>query len=225
MDLRLMPGKSRVKLLRLVVQTAGMMAVIGLALFLPAGPLAWPAAWVFLGLMVALSVGESIWLMRFDPDLLNERLGGIVRSDQEPWDKVLVGIIFAAFYAWLVLMGLDAVRFRWSHVPRPLQVIGALLLLASFRLFHAVFRENSFVSPAVRIQTERKQTVVTTGPYAHVRHPMYAGVVPYAIGTSLLLGSWSGILGAFLILGLVGRRAVLEERVLRERLEGYGAYM
>ena len=220
-----MPRKGRVDLVRLVVQTAGMMTVIGLGLFLAAGTLAWPAGWIFVSLMLCLSIGESLWLARFDPDLLNERLGGIVRSDQEPWDRILVAIMLLAFYAWLIMMGLDAVRFRWSQVPRPVQVIGLLLLLGSFPLFHATFRANSFLSPSVRIQIERKQTVVTTGPYRYVRHPMYAAVAPFAIGTSLLLGSWCGLAGAAVLLGLVARRAVLEERVLRERLDGYAAYM
>jgi protein-S-isoprenylcysteine O-methyltransferase Ste14 len=122
-------------------------------------------------------------------------------------------------------MPLDAVRYRWSHVPAWLQVAGAVGLLVSFWIFFLVFRENAFLSPAVRIQTDRAQHVVSSGPYRYVRHPMYAGFVLYALGTTLLLGSWYGVPGALILIGIVARRAVLEERVLCEGLEGYTAYI
>jgi hypothetical protein len=91
--------------------------------------------------------------------------------------------------------------------------------------FYRTFRENPYLSPAVRVQTERAQKVVSTGPYRYVRHPMYAAFVLFTFGTALLLGSWYGLLGGLLLIGMVARRAVLEERVLQEELEGYSAYM
>ena len=97
--------------------------------------------------------------------------------------------------------------------------------LGSFQLFYVTFRENPYLSPAVRIQTERAQTVVCTGPYRWVRHPVYAGFCLFALGTSLLLGSKYGLLGALLLIAIVARRAVLEEQVLRDELEGYSVYM
>lgn len=220
-----MAADVRVDLVRLTVQTAVMMLVIALALFLPAGTLAWPAGWIFIGLMFGLSVSESAWLIRFNPALMNERMSGLGRKDQEKWDKILMPIVAVVFFGWLVVMGLDAVRFRWSRVPPWVQVLGGLVFLASFRLFHAAFRENSFLSPAVRIQTERAQTVVRTGPYARVRHPLYAGFAAFVVGGALLLGSWWGVVGAFVLIALVAGRAVLEERMLRERLSGYADYM
>jgi len=220
-----MPERARVNLVKLVLQTAITQLLLGLALFLPAGTLAWPAAWIFLGLMLGISVVESVWLIRFNPELMNERMSGIGRKDQKSWDKVLMTVVAVAFFGWLVLMGLDAVRFRWSHVPLAVQVLGGAIFVVSFRIFHATFRENSFLSPAVRVQTDRAQTVVSTGPYARVRHPMYAGFALYAIGAALLLGSWWGVAGALVLIALVGRRAVLEERVLCEELAGYGDYM
>jgi protein-S-isoprenylcysteine O-methyltransferase Ste14 len=110
-------------------------------------------------------------------------------------------------------------------VPLPVQAAGGLAYVYSFRLFHSTFRENAFLSPAVRVQIDRAQTVVSTGPYARVRHPMYAAFAVFAMGAALLLGSWWGVTGAFVLVGLVARRAVLEERVLRERLAGYDEYM
>jgi protein-S-isoprenylcysteine O-methyltransferase Ste14 len=215
----------RVNLVKLTVQTAVTMLVIAAALFLPAGTLAWPAGWIFFGLMFGLSTGESVWLIRHNPGLMNERMSGVGRKDQEKWDKILLAIVGAAFFGWLALMGLDAVRYRWSDMPVWLQVAGGIVFVYSFRMFHATFRENAFLSPAVRVQTDRDQTVVRTGPYARVRHPMYAGFAVFAVGGALLLGSWYGVVGAFVLIALVARRAVLEERVLRERLPGYTDYV
>ena len=128
-------------------------------------------------------------------------------------------------FGWLAVMGLDAVRFRSSLVPPRLQAIGTLLLLGSFYIFYLTFRENTYLSPAVRVQTERGQTVVNTGPYRCVRHPMYSGFILFALGTALLLGSWYGLLGGLILIGMVAWRAVQEERVLREELHGYSVYM
>jgi protein-S-isoprenylcysteine O-methyltransferase Ste14 len=214
-----------VSISQLVFKSAVMMAGIGVALFLPAGTLAWPAGWAFYLLMLSFVVGISLWLLRFNPELLAERLTGVGRPDQKTWDKVFLALAAVAFFAWLVLMALDAVRFRWSHVGVGFQGAGALLLLLSFYIFYLTFRENTYLSPAVRIQTERAHTVVSTGPYSRVRHPMYAGFVLFALGTPLLLGSWYGILGGLLLTGMVAWRAVHEERVLQRELKGYRDYM
>ena len=123
------------------------------------------------------------------------------------------------------LDALDAVRFHWSQMPGWLQVVGAVLLLCSFYLFFLTFRENPYLSPAVRVQTERGQTVISTGPYRYVRHPMYGTTIVFIVGTTLLLGSWYGLLlGPILVVG-IAFRAVQEERVLRAELPGYDTYM
>lgn len=214
-----------VNVTQLVVRTAGVMVVFAVALFLPAGTLAWPAGWAFFLLMFGFANAMSLWLLRFNPDLLAERMTGIGHPNQKTWDKVFLAVMSLAFFAWLALMALDAVRFRWSQVPPWLQGLGALLLLGSFYIFYLTFRENSYLSPAVRVQTERAQTVVSTGPYQYVRHPMYAAFVLFALSRALLLGSWYGVLGGLVLIGMVAWRAVQEERVLREELEGYSAYM
>jgi protein-S-isoprenylcysteine O-methyltransferase Ste14 len=209
---------------QLVLRTVIMAVALALALFLPAGTLAWPAGWTFLVLMFGFTGALSVWLLRCDPDLLAERLTGIGRPGQKAWDKVFLALMAIAFFAWLIVMALDAVRFRWSQMPPVLQGSGAVLLSGSFYVFYLAFRENTYLSPAVRVQTERGQTVVSTGPYRYVRHPMYAGFILLAIGSALLLGSWCGLLGALLLIGMVARRAVLEERMLCRELEGYRAY-
>jgi hypothetical protein len=103
----------RVNVTQLVLKTAAMMVVFAIALFLPAGTLAWPAGWTFYLLMFGFSNALSLWLLWFNPGLLAERLTGIGRPDQKTWDKVFVALMGVAFFAWLALMALDAVRFRW----------------------------------------------------------------------------------------------------------------
>ncbi len=198
--------------------------LMALVLFLPAGTIAWSAGWIDLILLYGwLLVG--IWLLlKYNPGLLEERIN-LSQSNQKAWDKVFILLFYLFFFAWLVLMPLDTVRFHWSQVPLVLQVAGAVALVGSFLLISLTFRENAFLSPTVRIQGERGQTVVSTGPYQYVRHPLYAGGLLLFLGTSLLLGSWYGLLLVLVMIPGGAVRAVLEERVLREELPGYDAYM
>lgn len=214
-----------VNLKLLTAQIAGMFAVFALALFLAAGTVRWPAGWAFLVLFFGFTVALSRWLLRHSPGLLTERMTGAGKADQKTWDKVFYVVANVLFLAWLVVMPLDAVRFGWSHMPGWLQVAGALLLLLSFYLFFLTFRENPYLSPAVRDQSERGQTVVSTGLYSYVRHPMYATAGIFMAGATLLLGSWYGLGLALLLIVAVAFRAVQEERTLRAELPGYGEYM
>ena len=115
-------------------------------------------------------------------------------------------------------------RFRLSHLPVWTQVAGALLILVAMYAVYRTFRENSFAAPVVKIQKERGQTVVTTGPYALVRHPMYAGASLIFFGVPMLLGSGWGLALAPVWLLLLVVRIPLEERMLREHLAGYDDY-
>jgi protein-S-isoprenylcysteine O-methyltransferase Ste14 len=214
-----------VNLRLLITQIVGMFVVFALALFLAAGTLAWPAGWVFLALFMGFTIALSRWLFVHNPGLLMERMTGNGKPNQASWDRVFFPLVNLLFFAWLVLMPLDAMRFHWSYVPPGLQVFGAGLLLWSFELFFLTFRENSFLSPAVRLQPERGQTVVSTGPYHYVRHPMYAGAIVMVAGSALLLGSWYGLVSGAVILMAIAWRAVQEERLLRAELPGYDAYM
>jgi protein-S-isoprenylcysteine O-methyltransferase Ste14 len=205
-------------------QTIIFFVLFSLALFVPAGTLAWPAAWVFLGLFFGFFLAVNLWLFWHNPGLLQER-SQLGSSDQKGWDKLLFPLLLAFPFAWLIFISLDAARFHWSPVPGWFQAVGALILLASFWLFFLTFRENTYLSTVVRIQEDRGHSVISTGPYHYVRHPMYTGILIFTIGTSLLLGSWSGILVGFIFILIVARRAVLEERTLRQELPGYKNYM
>lgn len=199
--------------------------VFSLILFLAAGTIAWPAGWAFLILFFSFVIAITAWLYRHNPGLLTERMTGQTNPNQKRRDTVLFALINVVFIVWLLVMPLDAVRFRWSHVPTGLQVVGAILLLCSFYLFFLTFRENSFLSPAIRIQTDRGQTVISTGPYHTIRHPMYAAALIMFVGTPLLLGSWYGLLVGAVLVVVMARRAVLEETTLKQELQGYDAYM
>jgi protein-S-isoprenylcysteine O-methyltransferase Ste14 len=214
-----------VNLKLLTAEIVGTFLVFALALFLAAGTVVWPAGWAFLVLFFGFTIAISRWLLRHNPGLLTERMTGIGKPDQKTWDKVFYVVANVFFLAWLVLMPLDAVRFHWSQMPGGLQVVGAILLLCSFYLFFLAFRENAYLSPAVRVQTERGQTVVSTGPYQYVRHPMYATAIIFLVGTTLLLGSWYGLVLGLLLVVAIALRAVQEERTLRAELPGYDEYM
>jgi protein-S-isoprenylcysteine O-methyltransferase Ste14 len=198
--------------------------LMALALFLAAGTIAWPAGWIYLSLLFGWLLVGIVLLLKYNPGLLEERLR-LSQPNQKAWDRVFLLLFELFLFAWLVLMALDAVRFHWSQMPRVLQVVGAVTLVASFLLISLTFRENAFLSPTVRIQQERGQTVISTGPYHFVRHPMYAGGLLLFLGTPLLLGSWYGLVLVLILIPAGAMRAVLEERVLREELPGYATYM
>jgi protein-S-isoprenylcysteine O-methyltransferase Ste14 len=215
----------KVNLKLLFVEIVFLFGVIGLALFLAAGTLAWPAGWAFLILFLVFTLAISTWLLRTNPGLLTERMTGLAQPNQKPWDRVFYLIINLYFVLWLVSMPLDAVRFGWTHMPGWLQGLGAAVLLASFPLFFLVFQANPYLSPAVRDQSERGQRVVSSGPYRVVRHPMYATAILFLEGTALLLGSWVGVLLGLVMVAGIAYRAVQEEAELKEELEGYEEYM
>ena len=211
-------------ILKLIIQTLIVYALTAALLFVAAGTWRWPQAWVFIVEMVASGLAISLWLARHDPGLLAERMSSPFQRAQAAADKLILVAICVGWPAWLVFLALDAVRFRLSHLPVPVQIAGALLILVGMYACYRTFRENSFAAPVVKIQKERGQTVVTTGPYAIVRHPMYAGGSLLFFAIPMLLGSAYGLALAPAWLALLVLRIPLEERVLRENLAGYDDY-
>ncbi|MDR3554652.1 MAG: isoprenylcysteine carboxylmethyltransferase family protein [Syntrophobacteraceae bacterium] len=196
--------------------------IMALGLFFPAGTIAWTSGWVFLGLLFITGVPMTWWLLKYDPALIDERM----RFRPElPWDKVFVAVTLSFILFWFILMPLDAVRFHWSRVPAALKTFGAAVVLVSLYISFSALRENPYASGVVRVQTDRGHTVVSTGVYRYVRHPMYTGACLFFPGTALLLGSWCGLLCTPVFVVLFGFRAVREERLLMEKLDGYADYM
>jgi protein-S-isoprenylcysteine O-methyltransferase Ste14 len=208
----------------LLIKAVIWLAFMAALLFVPAGTLAWPQAWIFLIEMAATGALVTAWLYVNDPALLAQRMASPVQRDQAAWDRIFMICMTLFFCTWLAIMGLDAVRFHTSHVPAWLQAVGAAAILISQYVFWLVFRVNSYAAPVVKIQRERGHTIVTTGPYTYVRHPMYAGAVFLLLGIPLLLGSWYGLALAFVLIIAFGYRAVMEERTLAAQFPEYPQY-
>jgi protein-S-isoprenylcysteine O-methyltransferase Ste14 len=197
---------------------------MGALLFLSAGTLEWRGGWIFMAEFVIGGLAVTLWLAWRDPGLLKERMGGPFQKGQAFGDKVFMAFIIVVWFVWLVLMSLDAKRWNLSHMPEALNYAGAVLIPIGFFIVWLTFRENSFAAPVIKIQNERGQRVISTGPYRIVRHPMYAGAALYMIGMPLLLGSWLGLLVLPLIFGALSVRIFIEEAALRKGLPGYGDY-
>ncbi len=211
--------------LRFCLQTGIWLAIMAVLLLGIAQNWNWPQGWAFLAIFAAGSGLFGAWLLRHDPALLNARLGALNQKGQPWWDKLFLLIFVPAWLAWMGLMAKDAQVWRFSHMPLWLNMMGGLLVILGFAGVMLVFRENSFAAPVVRVQTERAQKVIDSGPYALVRHPMYAAALLYLLGTPLLLGSWLGLAAMPLIIAGRAPRAVLEERMLKRDLPGYAEYM
>jgi protein-S-isoprenylcysteine O-methyltransferase Ste14 len=140
------------------------------------------------------------------------------------WDKAILLISTVVFVPYLILPGLDAVRFQWSLVPPLIKIVSFVGIILSYILLFWVMRENTYLSRIVEIQTERGHRVITTGPYQYVRHPMYFGVIVLFNSIPVALGSlWTLIPSSVLTL-LILIRTYLEDKTLREELEGYNSY-
>jgi protein-S-isoprenylcysteine O-methyltransferase Ste14 len=197
--------------------------VLGL-LFVSLGSEAWSAQRIYIALLAVMGLGTGLMLIRRDPALLSERLRSPIQKEQKMWDRVLIGVLVVLYIGFFVLIDLDADQFHWSTVPFAVQVLGASLICLTLGCRWLILHENSFAAPVVKIQRRRGHKVVTSGPYALVRHPMYASSIPFLIGTPLLLGSWWGLLLPPVLIVVIAIRAVLEERMLMEELEGYAEY-
>lgn len=199
-------------------------ALMAVALFWGAGDWTWPQGWAFIAIFVLGSIGFSIYMMSRDPALLASRLSPNQKGGPF-WDRMFLFVFIALWFVWLAVMGLDARRLHLSHMPLWLNVVGGILIVAGFLATMPVFLANSFAAPVVRIQEERGQRVIDTGPYAFVRHPMYAAAILYLVGMPFLLGSWWGFVFVPLYIGGVAPRAMAEERLLARDLPGYADYM
>jgi protein-S-isoprenylcysteine O-methyltransferase Ste14 len=213
-----------IMVVRLIVQTFIWYGAMALVLFGAAGSIVWPGAAIFLAEMILCSLVGGLWLAKHDPGLVAERLGPPIQKAQPTADKILLTVLILMIFAALVVMALDAVRFGWSYVPPWVQAIGELVLLLSLWIGFWTLRENSFASTVVKIQQDRGQTVITTGPYRLVRHPLYAGALLYIAGTSLLLGSWWGLVAVPVLAVLLALRIRIEEETLRAGFAGYDDY-
>jgi protein-S-isoprenylcysteine O-methyltransferase Ste14 len=206
-------------LLQTLLWTAFMAALV----LWPAGTLAYPGGWAFILLFALGSVAMIVWLSKHSPRLLRERMSSPVQRAQTPWDRVWLSLFMAAFLAWMPFMSWDAARSNFTAISPWLQVLGGAGILVNFAGTWWTFRENAFAAPVVKLQEGQK--VIDTGPYAIVRHPMYASALLLFIGMPLLLGSWWGLAFSAVFVVALACRILHEERTLRAQLSGYEEYV
>ena len=195
--------------------------IMAALVLLPAGTLDYWQAWVFMAVFVAASGAVTVYLAIHDPGLLDRRMRGGPAAEKERSQKFIIILAMMGFAGLLVVPAFDR-RFGWSRVPAIVCVVGDALIAAGFLLTFFVVKENTYAASTV--QVAEGQRVVSTGPYALVRHPMYAGSFPILIGTPLALGSWWGLSGLIVFVPAVIWRLVDEERFLRRNLPGYTEY-
>lgn len=208
---------------RVLAQSVTGQLAFAALLFLPAGTWRWPQAWILMVLVAAGSAVSTVWMWRHDRALLAARLQSPLRRDQRPRDRAIVAAMLAAFVVWFVAMGLIH-RLGGPGLPLWTQGLGGLLIVLAFAGWLLVLRANSFAATNIRVQEERNQTVATGGPYAVVRHPMYAFALLFLAGTPLLLDVPAGLCGLAVMLPLLMLRTLGEEAVLMTGLPGYRAY-
>jgi protein-S-isoprenylcysteine O-methyltransferase Ste14 len=190
-------------------------------LFIPAGTLDYWQAWVFLIVFVGASSAIGIYLAFTDPKLLERRMRAGPIAEKQKSQKIIMVFAMIGFIALLVFPALDH-RFMWSPVPPAVSLAGDALVILGFVLTFVVLRANRYA--ASTIQITEGQTVVSTGPYALIRHPMYAGALPLLVGTPLALGSWWGLFSLAVIVPALIWRLLDEEKFLARNLPGYAEY-
>lgn len=218
------PDRRRL-MVRSVVGVVVTTLVIGVLLFAAAGTLYWPRGWVLLAVFFGGSCIATVDLFRTNPALLTERLKAPIQKAQPLADKLVLSTMIAGFVVTLVLAPLDV--FRLHLLPQPGQVLaifGLAAFVAGWWITYGAMRQNAFAAPVVKLQEDRGQRVIDTGPYAIVRHPMYAGGILYFIGIPLWLGSTAATLVAIASCVAIVARIFVEESLLRRDLPGYAAY-
>ena len=200
---------------------AALAVVMGLLLFVSAGTIHYWQAWVYLSIFMGASVLTTLYLMRKDPALLERRMSGGPTAEKRPTQRFIMLCTSIGFIALLVVPAFDH-RFGWSNVPLCVVLVGDVLVAVGFALIVRVYREKTFSSATIEVI--EGQQIISTGPYAIVRHPMYASAFLYLIGTPLALGSYWGLLPIAAMMPFLIWRLLDEERLLAAELPGYSDY-
>jgi protein-S-isoprenylcysteine O-methyltransferase Ste14 len=195
--------------------------VLALLLFLPAWSLTYVKGWVFIGLLGVLSSAITLYLAVYDPQLLERRLKAGPGAEQQRSQKIIQLITSAMLCAMAVVAGFDH-RWHWSDVPTVVVIISVVAFVLAFALIFVVFRENTYTSGVIEIA--EGQQVISSGPYAIVRHPMYTGGIVFMLAAPLMLGSWWALIPAVVVCGGIIVRLLDEERFLATNLPGYVEY-
>jgi protein-S-isoprenylcysteine O-methyltransferase Ste14 len=198
-----------------------LLIVMAALLFVAAGTLRYWQAWTFLAVYFAWSLAITLYLMKQDPKLLERRMRGGPWAETEPVQKIIMAFVSLGFIGLIVVPALDH-RFGWSHIAAYAALAGDGLVAIGWLAILFVFKVNSFTSATIELAPD--QTVISTGPYALVRHPMYSGALVMLVGIPIALGSWWGVLVITTILPVLIWRLLDEEKFLAKNLPGYVAY-
>ena len=194
---------------------------LALMIFLPAWSLTYWQGLVYWVVFGAACFGLTLYFVRNDPKLVERRMNAGPTAESEPTQKIILWCASAALIATYIVSALDQ-RLRWSEVSAGTALFGIALVLIGFYGIFVTFKENSFAAATVRAESE--QRVVSSGPYALMRHPMYTSALIMFTGTPLALGSWWGLLPALLLAATIVWRLIDEERYLARNLPGYVDY-
>jgi protein-S-isoprenylcysteine O-methyltransferase Ste14 len=200
---------------------AALAVVMGALLFVAAGTVDYWQAWLYLSVFFGASALTTLDLVRRDPALLRRRMRGGPTAEKETTQRVIMLFASLGFIALLVVPALDY-RYHWSAVPTYAVLVGDLLVAIGFYFIVLVYRENTYTSATIEVAAGQK--VISTGPYAIVRHPMYASALMYLAGTPLALGSYWGLVALAVMLPSLIWRLLDEERLLARELPGYVDY-
>jgi len=200
---------------------AVLLLAISALIFLVAGTLTYWQAWTFLGVYFAASLGITVYLMKYDPALLARRMSGGPRAETEATQKIIMSLTSLGFVGLLLIPALDR-RFAWSHMSPEAALVGDALVAAGFVIVFLVFKENTYSLATIELAPEQK--VISSGPYALIRHPMYFGGLIMLAGIPVTLGSWWGLLVFLVLTPALIWRLIDEEKFLARNLPGYLEY-
>ena len=198
-----------------------LMLVLGLALFLSAGSLKFWQVWVYLAVFAACTILITLYLIKKDRELLAGRVQAGPIAETQRTQQIIQSLASLFFIGIFIVPGLDF-RFGWSNVPPLMSLISDGFVAIGFYIVFLVFRENSYTRATIEVSAE--QNVITSGPYAVVRHPMYAGAMLLLVFTPIALGSWAGVPISILLILIIVARLLDEERFLKANLSGYEEY-
>jgi protein-S-isoprenylcysteine O-methyltransferase Ste14 len=214
-----------VSLFRVIAETIGGTALIAVSLLVSAGTWRWWRAWAIIAATLLGSAATILRLWNTRSGLLEERFKHAIQKGQPLADRILLLSFLLTWFGLLAFTAADVFRLHLMHKPGPVvSSIGAILVAAGSWLQYRALIDNAFAALVIRHQAERNQTVVDTGVYSVLRHPMYAGGIVSMVGTPLWLESYAGALMAIVPTAIVVLRTLFEEQFLRRELKRYEAY-
>jgi protein-S-isoprenylcysteine O-methyltransferase Ste14 len=212
------------KFTQLIFQFLLVLALLAGLLFIPAGRFDWLDAWIFVGAYGIFLSAYAVWGLLKDPRQLDERRRARTATNVKSWDRVILLLYTLFLVSLFIVCGLDAGRFHWSFIPAPAKGLAWLGMAGAGALIFWTLKTNTFLSRVARIQSDRGQVVVTSGPYQFVRHPMYLGIIILFLCSPIVLGSLWGLFPGGIICVLFIIRTVEEDRMLKGELTGYLEY-